>query len=289
MALKEREAYRQSREAAWKNPLVLAILTAALAAAGNAAVSYIGARQQHELEAIKAEAARILEMIKTDDTEQAARNLGFLVDTGLVDNIRVREKLAAFLKTRKPENSPSLPSPTPSTPSFLTQRERQEILGGPTIHNSSEQNRQILLDDPWIKANIIEIDVPQLRKISEGRTNGKIKFHKAAAPSLINAFSEIEERGLLADILSFDAAFVPRTIRGTVNLLSSHALGIAVDLNASWNPYGSPPAPSEQKGSLLRVVPILEKHGFAWNGRSTLRPDGMHFEFADRATLLGKD
>jgi hypothetical protein len=291
LALKEREAQRQNRGEAWKSPLVLAILTAALAAGGNATLSYLGARQQHGLETLKAEGARILEMIKTDDTEQAARNLAFLVDTGLVENQQIRDKLGAFLKTRTPENSPSLPSPSSSSssssssgPAFLSQREKAELLGGPAVIPSSDPDGRVAPDDPWIQANIIEIDIPQLRKIGDGKLDGLIKFHKTAAPALIGAFAEIEKEGLLGDIRTFDGSFVPRTIRASL-VLSPHALGIAIDFNARWNWLGQPPAAPGQAGSLHRIAPIFEKHGFAWGGRSTPRPDPTHFEFIDRTAL----
>lgn len=125
---------RQSLGDAWRNPLVLAIMAAALAAFGNGVVSYVGARQQTLLEASKAESARILEMIKTGDTEQAARNLSFLADTGLVTNDEVRSKLARFLADRTLQNSPRLPIEQTPGPAFLTRQEKQELLGGPQVH-----------------------------------------------------------------------------------------------------------------------------------------------------------
>ena len=58
--------------------------------------------------------------------------------------------------------------------------------------------------------------------------------------------------------------------RGTTSL---HAWGLAVDLNASRNPQGSPPHQD------LRLVHVMERHGFSWGGRWPTVPDGMHFEF----------
>src|SRR5262245_27787226 len=56
----------------WSSPLVIAVLTAALAAAGNAVVSVTNGVQQRTIENQKSEQMRILEMIKTGDTEKAA-------------------------------------------------------------------------------------------------------------------------------------------------------------------------------------------------------------------------
>lgn len=68
----------------WKSPLIVAIFTAAVAAAGNAVVVYINAHSQTALEAQKSEHERILEMIKTGNPDNAAENLQFLLDSGLI-------------------------------------------------------------------------------------------------------------------------------------------------------------------------------------------------------------
>jgi hypothetical protein len=79
----------------WRSPLIVAILAAAIAGIGNAGVAALNGWLQRDLEnrkrdaeraleENKAESTRILEMIKTGDTEAAAKNLAFLLDTGLV-------------------------------------------------------------------------------------------------------------------------------------------------------------------------------------------------------------
>jgi hypothetical protein len=120
----ELELKRQEQAAArwFNNPLVLAILAATLAAIGNAVVAMINGSMQRrletakrdaemELEATKAESTRILEMIKTGDTEAAAKNLQFLIETGLVAGNGRAERLSQFLDNRKPGTGPSLPAP----------------------------------------------------------------------------------------------------------------------------------------------------------------------------------
>jgi GH24 family phage-related lysozyme (muramidase) len=94
----------------WKNPLVVAILAAAVAAIGNAFVAYTNADSQTKLEAQKSEQARILEMIKTGSPDAAAENLGFLLDAGLIKDPGIRRDLRAFLDRRKPGGGPSLPT-----------------------------------------------------------------------------------------------------------------------------------------------------------------------------------
>lgn len=108
----------------YTNPLVLAILAAAIAAIGNAVVATVNGRMQRRLEstkreaelaleATKAESTRILEMIKTGDTEAAAKNLQFLVDTGLVASPERAGRLQDYLAKRIPGSGPSLPAASP--------------------------------------------------------------------------------------------------------------------------------------------------------------------------------
>jgi poly(3-hydroxybutyrate) depolymerase len=125
MALRKRELEIKEREqqrSRWSNPLVLAILAATVAALGNVAVSWLNGYQQlaaqqqsnqaqEALEAFKADAARLLEMIKTHDPDKAAENLSFLLEAGLITNEKTKKLLATFLAHRKPGEGPSLPAP----------------------------------------------------------------------------------------------------------------------------------------------------------------------------------
>lgn len=97
----------------WKNPLLIAILTAAAAAGGNAVVSLLNADGLVRVERLKGEQALITEMIKTggDDAKTAA-NLRFLVETGLISDATRRAQLRSYLDRLKarPDLLPSLPS-----------------------------------------------------------------------------------------------------------------------------------------------------------------------------------
>lgn len=129
LALKERELDMKEREhqaSTWRSPLIVAILAAAVAAAGNAIVASVNGKLQRELEGSKAESARILEMIKTGDAEGAAANLGFLLDAGLIADQTLSEKVQKFLKNRRPGAGPALPAPS-SRVGF----EQSNLLTGP--------------------------------------------------------------------------------------------------------------------------------------------------------------
>jgi N-acetyl-anhydromuramyl-L-alanine amidase AmpD len=113
ISLKERELSLKEKEHAssgWKNPLVVAIMAAAIAALGNTIVTMTNGKFQRELEDQKSEQSRILEMIKTGDPEKAAENLQFLLDSGLISQPDLVTRLSNFLKNRKPGSGPTLPS-----------------------------------------------------------------------------------------------------------------------------------------------------------------------------------
>jgi hypothetical protein len=120
--IKERD---QSRSR-WSNPIVLAVLAAALAGLGNAAVTWLNGIEQRSLEAekaeqarnteeTKAEAARILEVIKVGDADKAAGNLRFLVDTGLIASADRARSIQTFVANRHAGEGPALAAGSPIT------------------------------------------------------------------------------------------------------------------------------------------------------------------------------
>lgn len=61
---------------------------------------------------------------------------------------------------------------------------------------------------------------------------------------------------------------------------SNHAWGTAFDINVPWNGLGATPALVGARGSVRKLVPLANEHGFYWGGHFNGRPDGMHFEIA---------
>jgi hypothetical protein len=144
LALKEKEQglkylelrlkRKDERRSQWTHPLVLAVLAATLAATGNAVVAYINGVEQRELEKTraeaqlsleqhrdqssqaieetKAEAMRILEVIKTNGVDSARKNLEFLIEAGLITNVKRRADLQIYLGKLTPGEGPTLPSST---------------------------------------------------------------------------------------------------------------------------------------------------------------------------------
>jgi hypothetical protein len=112
----KRDELKRSR---WVNPLVIAIFAATVAALGNAAVTLVSSYQQAQLETekvnlnkdleqTKSEAARILEIVKTGDSDKAAVNLQFLIDVGLISDKEGR--IQTYLVKREPGKGVSLPT-----------------------------------------------------------------------------------------------------------------------------------------------------------------------------------
>jgi hypothetical protein len=120
-------------------------------------------------------------------------------------------------------------------------------------------------DPAWVARNIVTRRVPIL---------GPVHCNRRIFPALRSAMAELIRRRLtrLVDPGDYAGCYAARRIPGSGSL-SLHAWGLAVDLNASRNPQGSPPHQDR------RLVTIMERHGFSWGGRWPTVPDGMHFEF----------
>lgn len=103
--LKRSEAARSSKF----GPILIAIWTAAAAAAGNGVVSWINGQQMHRLESEKAQSAVILEVVKTGSPDKAASNLAFLVEIGVISQEQAGARLRNYLQTRVAGQGPSTP------------------------------------------------------------------------------------------------------------------------------------------------------------------------------------
>ncbi|RCK75783.1 MAG: N-acetylmuramoyl-L-alanine amidase [Candidatus Ozemobacter sibiricus] len=96
-----------------------------------------------------------------------------------------------------------------------------------------------------------------------------VTCHRLIAGRLKAVFEEIKARGLSRYIKSFDGCFNNRNKRGGSSP-STHAWGIAVDLNASENPMGS----SRMTEGQRQLAEVFRKYGFY-----QLPNDPMHFQY----------
>jgi hypothetical protein len=124
----------------------------------------------------------------------------------------------------------------------------------------------VVIDPRWTERNIQSARVPIL---------GDVSCHRALVPQLTEALREVRRRSLsfLIDTSQFGGCFGPRFIgRVPGGRLSHHAWGIAIDINALDNAFGT------RSDLDPRLIEIMEGAGFTWGGR-WLVPDGMHFEW----------
>ena len=172
----------------------------------------------------------------------------------------------------------------PEKPFFkpvLSQQAKQIMFGKfyftPDPLPDNPENIQII--DGWEAENIVTIEIPQLKKISNG--SGNIKFHKHGVYQILKLWQDWEDHELIHLVLTWHGSYVPRFIRGSRTVLSNHAFGTAFDINYQWNRLGSIPALVGEPGSVRELVKIANDNGFYWGGHFNKRPDGMHFELAE--------
>lgn len=91
-------------------------------------------------------------------------------------------------------------------------------------------------------------------------------FHEAVEP--LNTQRQLDDWG-----------WAVRPIRGST-VMSNHASGTAVDLNAILHPMGVPTASTFTAAQIARVHRRLRHYRgmIRWGGDYVNRPDGMHFE-----------
>ena len=121
--------------------------------------------------------------------------------------------------------------------------------------------------DPVWRRNVVSRRVPLL---------GRVTCHRALFRQLRGALGELRSEGLAHTVNpgDFGGCWSPRFIgRDPSGQISHHAWGVAIDINAAANAFGTK---SDQDD---RLVETMEQWGFTWGGR-WLVPDAMHFEWA---------
>lgn len=126
--------------------------------------------------------------------------------------------------------------------------------------------------DPAITTNELKYmtlwDVPSHLEI--GVIPKKLYCNKLMIGPLMQAFSNIIDRGLIDELKTWDGCFNVRKKRG-LKSMSLHSWGIAIDINAAWNGLGKTPTMS------AKLVKCFTDCGFEWGGTWS-RKDGMHFQ-----------
>lgn len=102
-----------------------------------------------------------------------------------------------------------------------------------------------------------------------------IHVHKHFRAMLTKAFKQLEYNGLHKEIKSCDGCFKVRNTKNDNSVISLHAWGVALDMNAEDNPHGSFGVWSPAFIKVMRDNDIY--CGQDWGGRK----DPMHFAMLD--------
>ena len=144
-----------------------------------------------------------------------------------------------------------------------------------------------LLDRRWLREHTVVVRVPQLATVPRYSLSAswpeppadRVRWDCRTVHQVLALWAAWERAGLLDRVLSYDGDYCARLARGTTEL-SSHAYGVALDINARWNRLGAEPAALGTPGCVRELVPMAEACGFACGLGFAGRPDGMHFEIA---------
>lgn len=145
--------------------------------------------------------------------------------------------------------------------------EIQEVYGHITAKNG-----RIVSPANWTKDNIVLIHNPPFAELP----SREIWCHRLVVPDLQAIFQQVialEHKLKKPLIYSIDGCWVVRVQRGSSDILSCHAFGIAIDINASRNPRGGRSYQSEA------LVDLFRWRGWEW-GNNFPTPDPMHFQRA---------
>ena len=131
------------------------------------------------------------------------------------------------------------------------------------------------LDPRWQSQFLTRIELPFRLSISwdKSRAVTQMTCHRLIAPVFADVFAQLKSTALSDKITSFGGCFSFRPQR-TGTKLSTHAWGIAVDLNPETNQQGT--AGEMDSG----VIAIFERAGFTWGGDwEGHSRDPMHFQY----------
>ena len=98
-------------------------------------------------------------------------------------------------------------------------------------------------------------------------------MHKRMASIFHTVFSDLDREELGEHIDQWGFWAVRHKHHRRQSPLSTHAWGIACDLNWARNPVGAVGAMHPE------IVQIFEYHGFLWGGRFSRVRDDMHFQY----------
>lgn len=187
----------------------------------------------------------------------------------------VADKLNFGEETPRDVNWPPIPN---HLQPLIGNKAKEAVYGKFEFKQDPKNKSLIIVTDNWVKENLTLVTIPQLKKVNG---NDKIYFHKKGAEQLKSLWAGWEKDNLLHLVKTYAGSYNPRLIRGSASSLSTHAWGVAFDINVAQNALGKVPALVGEYGEVRSLVPLANELGFFWGGHFKNRPDGMHFEIAE--------
>lgn len=141
--------------------------------------------------------------------------------------------------------------------------------GNPSDHLDSLGNPTLY----WMSNNITlgKFPAPIPLDFAPEQTASRFRCHKLMKETFEQVFEDIYDEGLWADMVDFGGIYAHRKKRNGKDL-STHAWGIACDIDPSGNPMG--------KVGIInpKIVTIFKDHKFIWGGDWEYRDD-QHFQW----------
>lgn len=127
-------------------------------------------------------------------------------------------------------------------------------------------------ENKWMRTFAVPEWVDRWINTATGKPVTRIYCNKDVHEPLTWALESLRNMGLLHELKTFDGCFNIRTVRGS-DRVSTHAYGLAIDINAFENSLGG------HVTFDYAFVSCWTKHGWDWGG-TFKRRDGMHFSYA---------
>ena len=127
-----------------------------------------------------------------------------------------------------------------------------------------------------------EIDI--IRRRVPG-TDLKLRVAKPVAPLLLAFAADFHKQvEQINEGALDDWGYCYRKIRCSNTVISNHASGTAIDLNATQHPFGAENTFTKEQSNTIRR--LCRKYGLRWGGDYSNRKDEMHVEIALNATQV---
>lgn len=127
--------------------------------------------------------------------------------------------------------------------------------------------------DPTLEKSMVIWKVPA--NLQVGKLPKKVYCNKDMQKPLEQAFTNLIQRKLVGELVSWDGCFIIRGKRSNPKSYSLHSWGVAIDLNAATNGQGKKPTLS------AAFVKCFTDAGLEWGGNWAMpSTDGMHFQLA---------